>query len=207
MSVLENVYNKFKDLEVEYRQVQHLQTREEFVRYLFGGNVDEGATILTEAIMCENPSSTEEIERFSSLKDIFNFFIKHKDNISPIISSFDDMIYNISTENDAFENIDCIMQTLSEYVNTNVMAERKMQSELLREKDAFHYFVSPDSSVYASLVDCKAFNIMSEAHAEICKTILGIDKEFIQGTVYLRRKTGAVKSTKKAAIAAIMQGV
>lgn len=86
MSTLDKVYQKFENLEEQY--LNSGQSRTDFIAERFGGDLEIGITILTDAILKDNPTEAKDIERFSYLKDIFAFLMKHKDTIE-MMPSFD----------------------------------------------------------------------------------------------------------------------
>ena len=63
MSTLDKIYQKFENLEVQY--LSSGQSRTEFIAERFGQDLEVGVTILTDAILKENPSEAKEIEKFS----------------------------------------------------------------------------------------------------------------------------------------------
>lgn len=196
MSVLEKVYDKFSNLELYYSFVQNEKSRKDFIIELFGGNVDEGAAILTEAIICENPSTTEELEQFSFVKDLFNFFIKNIDIMSDEITSFEEVLANISLENEAFGDLDAIMNAITKIVRPDVDYRCIAQKDLYNEYNALHYMVTPDTVRYVTLHNCFVHKILSMAHAEICARMYGSSKELIVGATYQKRKTDFTKVNK-----------
>lgn len=196
MSILEKVYCKFANLEEAYSASSCKKSRKEFITDLFGGNVDEGAAILTEAIICENPSTTEELEHFSFVKDLFNFFIKNINDLDDRVASFDDILNDISSENDAFGNLEMIMDSISKVKRPVNTYECISQQEMYNACSALHYSITPDSVHFVTLDNCVLHKILSKAHAEICVRMYNSDKKLTIGSTYQKRKTDFTKINK-----------
>lgn len=190
MSVLEKVYCKFKNLEEDYQDVKGRMTRKEYVLYLLGGEADEGAAILTEAIMCENPSTTEELEQFSYVKDLLNFFIKNLDMFEEEHLSFEDILLHINSENEAFGNLDVILSALTKTIMPRPIHDAIYQKDLYKDHGVLHYKITPDGADFCMMSDCIVHRIMSPAHAEICANMYSTNRKPAAGGYY------AVKDNK-----------
>lgn len=205
MSILGKVYCKFLDLEILYQNEYKNLTRDEFVKVLFGGSIDEGATLLTEAIMCEKPSTSEELEQFVFLKDLFNFFIKHYGELDTIIYSFNDISSIIATENELFDDLDKLLKVLTTKTCNSTLYAEITQADLLRQNKAFHYYITPSSVHYTRLDNCKVHYILSNAHGELCSRMFSANKKLTPKSCYINGKTGLRKIAQKDARNIILQ--
>lgn len=197
MSILENVYNRFMQMEDDYICNHNDLTKEEYVRYLFGGSIDEGAAIITEAIMMEEPNTTEEIEMFSTLKDMFNFFIKYEGSIDSTIRSFDMLLSIIGSENEAFGKYEELLTMLYTIQPYSQGIRPYTQESLYATRNALHYKVTPEVADYAPLDTCNIYKVMTDAYAELYQRIMEVEKKFELGKLYVKTKTDAVKISIK----------
>ena len=188
MSTLDNIYGKFLSLEDNY--LSSGLTRKEFVLQLFGGDIEIGATILTDAILKEGVSKAKDIEKFSFLKDIFSFFIKQKNNLD-FMSTFNNPLDNNEITNDT-DILNKLVITLTQPVHAPIFS----QKDLYKENQALHYVVTPDSIKYVSLDDCHAFKIMNENFAILLKTLHNTTSDLSVSTVYIKGERGLRKCKK-----------
>ena len=180
MSTLDKIYQKFENLEEQYLCSE--QSRSDFIAERFGQDLEVGITILTDAILKENPSETKEIEKFSYLKDLFSFLLKHKDSMESL-SSFETMTEEVSDMQD-------ILSKLSLTITKPCTPSVTSQKELYEKTGALHYEVTPDSISYVSLNQCHAFYVSNENFAVLLKTVNDVSSNLKRNTVYVNGKRG-----------------
>lgn len=189
MSTLDKIYQKFENLEVQY--LSSGQSRTEFIAERFGQDLEVGVTILTDAILKENPSEAKEIEKFSYLKDLFSFLLKHKDSIA-LLPSFE-----ITTQ-EAFD-IGDVLSKLSLTMPKPYYAPAFTQKELYEKIGVLHYEVTPEDVNYAALNNCHVFNVSSENFAMLLKAVKNISSNLKTNTIYMEGKRG-LRQCKKSEI-------
>lgn len=189
MSTLDKIYQKFENLEEQYLNSE--QSRTDFIAERFGQDLEVGITILTDAILKENPSEAKEIEKFSYLKDLFSFLLKHKDNMDSL-SSFEATTEEVS-------NMEDILSKLSLTITQPYTPSVINQKELYEKTGALHYEVTPDSITYVSLDKCHAFYASNENFAVLLKTVNDVSSNLKRNTVYVNGKRG-LRQCKKSEI-------
>lgn len=180
MSTLDKVYQKFENLEEQF--LSSGQSRTDFIAERFGGDLEIGVTILTDAIMKDNLTESKDIERFSFLKDLFSFLLKHKDTI--------DMLPGFDVATEDVSEIEDILSKLALTMTTPYHAPVLSQKELYEQKGLLHYEVTPDSVTYTTLDSCHAFYVSSENFAILLKAIKGVPTNLKMDTVYIDGKRG-----------------
>lgn len=180
MSTLDKVYQKFENLEEQF--LSSGQSRTDFIAERFGGDLEIGVTILTDAIMKDNLTESKDIERFSFLKDLFSFLLKHKDTI--------DMLPGFDVATEDISEIEDILSKLALTMTTPYHAPVLSQKELYEQKGLLHYEVTPDSVTYTTLDNCHAFYVSSENFAILLKAIKGVPTNLKMDTVYIDGKRG-----------------
>ena len=180
MSTFDKVYQKFENLEEQF--LSSGQSRTDFIAERFGGDLEIGVTILTDAIMKDNLTESKDIERFSFLKDLFSFLLKHKDTI--------DMLPGFDMATEDVSEIEDILSKLALTMTTPYHAPVLSQKELYEQKGLLHYEVTPDSVTYTALDNCHAFYVSSENFAILLKAIKGVPTNLKMDTVYIDGKRG-----------------
>lgn len=82
MNSLDLVYNTFSNLEKSYARSK--KTRAEYLTEKFGGDIEVGSFLILQALSQEAPTSPEDIEKLSFIRDYFGRVSEYKNKLDKI---------------------------------------------------------------------------------------------------------------------------
>lgn len=181
MSVLDNVYKTFSNLERDYKRSK--KTRTDFIRDKFGGDISIGSMIILDALSAEvDTNNSADIERLSFIKDIFSAIKRNEDKLEQISS------FSTFSGGDPMEELMDILNSADAHGCLQVEVS---QAELHRlDKGTVHFACTPALTRYADLNKCKVLHAYNEHMAGMIARSVTADEGIDTGRYYQLRSRG-----------------
>ena len=192
--VLDNVYSKFTNLEKDYRRTK--KSRSQFITERFGGDIVVGSTIILDAIYEENPTTQEEIAKFSIVKDIISNILKAKDDLD-YLESFD-----FSNDMSMATVIGKLLDSVDAGQTTTVP-----QRGLYEHAEALHFYVDSDGARYESpFPKCRFYRCENPNIYRILKSMIGTVANVEPDMLYEKQSDTNVKPVTEAKVKRVYNG-
>lgn len=183
MSVLDNVYNAFSNLDRDFARSK--KSRSEFIRDKFGGDIEVGSFIILDAVSSSTGDETQEdIEKLTFIKDIFEKIKANAGNL--------DSLSDFSFVDDS--KFSGFLQTIQEAVISGTHVRHVRQAELNdAEQGSIHFIVNAAGASCCPVNRCKVFHIYNEHMDNLLATAFRRDDDVDLGCyVALKNKTKLV---------------
>ncbi len=177
MTILDKVYDQFAHLEENYSKSK--QTRSEFVKEKFGGDIATGSVIILDAIHAEGlDEDPAYIEKASFIKDIFAKLVSCADNIDQL-GSFN--IEDLST-------FDRLMLVLQKAYSSGTKQEVVSQKSMWASKEkVLHYTSGANGIAYCPADNCSVFRAYNESMIALMTSAFHPDSQVTLDEFYLRK--------------------
>lgn len=192
--VLDNVYSKFTNLEKDYKRTK--KSRSKFIIERFGGDIVVGSTIILDAIYEENPTTQEDIAKFSVVKDIISNILKAKDDLD-YLESFD-----FSNDMSIATIIDRLLSSV-DMGQTTIVSQR----DLYKHVGALHFYVGLDGVQYESpFLKCRFYKCENPNIYRILKSMIGTVTNVEPDMLYEKQSDTNVKPVTEAKVKRVYNG-
>lgn len=191
MSILDNVYKTFSNLDRDFSRSK--KSRTDFITDKFGGDIDIGSIIILDAIREEGtPEDPEEIQKLSFIKDSFAFFQENAHRLDKLES------FSIASA-DLMHELIGILST-SECNGTGQIPAS--QSDMWNsEIPALHYVASAHGCTFAPVQSCGVFSAYNENMLGLLQNTFGDGAKGVRVGDYCRLgSTGNLRVIQEAAI-------
>ena len=176
--VLEKVYDTFTNLERNYKRSK--KSRKDYLLEKFGGDIRVGSVIILDAIGAEHPETDEEIEKFSTIKTIFENILKSENELDSL-TSFDFQIdQSISGK---------VLSLIDKVSSKRASCTSISQRDLCKKYNAVHYAVTPEGSYCAPLDKCRFIGTYNEGMVFLTEQLFNEGGAIIEeGGIYERKQ-------------------
>lgn len=152
METLDLLYKTFTNLEKNYKRSK--KSRSEFILSKFGGDINVGSFLILNALANMEFVESEDIIKLSKVREVIGYIQENQDKLDKLST------FNFGED----DNQDALLTALdnARLAGTGIRVMR--QQELYRStKGAYHFKISPDSTLLASLANCTYYSIYNNS--------------------------------------------